>query len=200
MVLRPLFAEVRVGDAAGVAELRNRGAKAPQDGSADFRWSSKWWPGTIPLVVFWAMAAWTTTVPLEADLAARSTAALKNTMLDKGRIAVAGRDVTFAADAFSEDGRRGAVAAVEAVPGVRLVNDETRLIPKPSPSFGRPSATSSGLPCRAVRRCRRARPDCWRPLTRRSAAWRWSIRPICREARRRFSTTRRCCCLIRSAN
>jgi OmpA-OmpF porin, OOP family len=98
-----------------------------------FRWSSKWWPGTIPLVVFWAMAAWTTTVPLEADLAARSTAALKNTMLDKSRIAVAGRDVTFAADAFSEDGRRGAVAAVEAVPGVRLVNDETRLIPEAKP-------------------------------------------------------------------
>ncbi|MEA2792807.1 MAG: OmpA-OmpF porin, family, partial [Bradyrhizobium sp.] len=70
-----------------------------------FRWSSKWWPGVIPLVVFWAIAAWTGTSPLESDLAARSTAALKDTVLDKTRIAVAGRDVTFAADAFSEDGR-----------------------------------------------------------------------------------------------
>ena len=80
-----------------------------------FRWSSKWWPGVIPLVVFWAIAAWTSTVPLEADLAARSTAALKDTVLDKRRIAVAGRDVTFAADAFSEDGRRSAVASVTSI-------------------------------------------------------------------------------------
>jgi OOP family OmpA-OmpF porin len=98
-----------------------------------FRWSSKWWPGVIPLVILWVIAAWTTTAPLETDLAARSTAALKDTMLDKSRIAVAGRDVTFAADAFSEQGRHSAVASVEAVPGVRLVNDETRLIPEARP-------------------------------------------------------------------
>src|SRR3982074_3546183 len=98
-----------------------------------FRWSSKWWPGVIPLVVFWAIAAWTTTPPLESDLAARSAAALKDSLLDKTRITVAGRDVTFAADAFSEDGRRGAVAAVERVRGLRLVNDETRLVPEAKP-------------------------------------------------------------------
>ncbi|QWG23948.1 OmpA family protein [Bradyrhizobium sediminis] len=98
-----------------------------------FRWSSKWWPGTIPLVVFWAIAAWTSTPPLEADLAARSNAALKDTVLDKRRMAVAGRDVTFAADAFSEEGRQSAVASVEAVPGVRQVNDETRLVPEAKP-------------------------------------------------------------------
>jgi OOP family OmpA-OmpF porin len=98
-----------------------------------FRWSSKWWPGVIPLVVFWAIAAWTTTPPLESDLAARSAAALKDSLLDKTRITVAGRDVTFAADAFSEDGRRGAVASVAAVLGVRLVNDETRLVPEAQP-------------------------------------------------------------------
>jgi OOP family OmpA-OmpF porin len=98
-----------------------------------FRWSSKWWPGVVPLVVFWAIAAWTNTAPLEADLAARSTSALKDTVLDKTRIEVSGRDVTFAADAFSEDGRRSAVASVEAVPGVRLVDDETRLVPEAKP-------------------------------------------------------------------
>jgi OOP family OmpA-OmpF porin len=98
-----------------------------------FRWSSKWWPGVIPLVVFWAIAAWTTTPPLESDLAARSAAALKDSLLDKTRITVAGRDVTFAADAFSEDGRRGAVASVAAVPGVRLVNNETQLVPEAKP-------------------------------------------------------------------
>jgi len=98
-----------------------------------FRWSSKWWPGVIPLVVFWAIAAWTTTPPLESDLAARSAVALKDNLLDKTRITVAGRDVTFAADAFSEDGRRGAVASVAVVPGVRLVNDETQLVPEAKP-------------------------------------------------------------------
>jgi len=87
----------------------------------------------IPLVIFWAIAAWTSTEPLEADLAQRSTAALKDTVLDKRRIAVAGRDVTFAAEAFSEDGRLSAVASVEAVPGVRMVNDETRLVPEAKP-------------------------------------------------------------------
>jgi OOP family OmpA-OmpF porin len=98
-----------------------------------FRWSGKWWPGIIPLVIFWAFAAWTSTEPLEADLAQRSVAVLKDTVLDKRRISVAGRDVTLAADAFSEDGRQGAVTAVEAVPGVRLVNDETRLVPEAKP-------------------------------------------------------------------
>jgi OOP family OmpA-OmpF porin len=98
-----------------------------------FRWSSKWWPGVIPLVVFWAIAAWTSTAPLEADLAAKSSAALKDTVLDKTKITVDGRDITLAADAFSEDGRRSAVASVDAVPGVRLVNDETRLVPEAKP-------------------------------------------------------------------
>jgi len=98
-----------------------------------FRWSSKWWPGLIPLALFWAIAAWNNTAPLEADLASRSGAALKDVLLDKTRIAVAGRDVTLGADAFSEDGRRDAVASVDAVPGVRLVNDETRLAPEAKP-------------------------------------------------------------------
>jgi OmpA-OmpF porin, OOP family len=98
-----------------------------------FQWSSKWWPGVIPLVVFWAIAAWTTTSPLETDLAARSASALRDTVLDKRRIVVAGRDVTLAADAFSEDGRGSAVASVEAVQGVRLVNDQTRLVPEAKP-------------------------------------------------------------------
>jgi OOP family OmpA-OmpF porin len=98
-----------------------------------FRWSSKWWPGVIPLVICWAIAAWTSTEPLEVDLAQRSAAALKGTILDKRRISVEGRDVTLAADAFSEDGRQSAVASVEAVPGVRLVNDETRLVPEAKP-------------------------------------------------------------------
>src|SRR5579864_5235929 len=97
------------------------------------RWSSKWWPGTIPLVILWAFASWVNTAPLEAELAGRSTAALNGILLDKRKITVEGRDVTLAADAFSEEGRKGAVAAIEAVPGVRRVNDETRLVPEATP-------------------------------------------------------------------
>ena len=98
-----------------------------------FRWSSKWWPGLIPLLAFWVIAAWTSTDQMEADLAGRSVAALKGSVLDKTKVILAGRDVTLSAEAFSEDGRKGALAAVEAVPGVRLVNDETRLVPEAKP-------------------------------------------------------------------
>src|SRR6478752_1755291 len=75
-----------------------------------FRWASKWWPGLIPLAVMWGFAAWNNTLPVEADLSARSSAALKETVLDKTRIAVDGRDVGLAADAFSEEGRSDAAA------------------------------------------------------------------------------------------
>jgi OOP family OmpA-OmpF porin len=98
-----------------------------------YRWSCKWWLGAIALVIFWAFAAWTSTEPLEGDLAARSNAAVKDAVLDKQRVSVAGRDVSFAAEAFSSDGSRAALAAVESVPGVRLVNDETRLVPEARP-------------------------------------------------------------------
>src|SRR5215468_7519753 len=98
-----------------------------------FKRSSKWWPGAILLVVFWAFAAWTSTEPLEGDIAARSNAAVKDAVLDKKRVTVAGRDVTFSAEAFSSEGRKGALTAVATVPGVRLVNDETRLVPEAKP-------------------------------------------------------------------
>ena len=79
-----------------------------------FRWSSKWWPGVVPLLALWVIAAWTNTAPVEADLSARSTAALKDSVLDKTAVAVAGRDVTLAADAFSEAGRHSARGTVSA--------------------------------------------------------------------------------------
>lgn len=98
-----------------------------------FRWCDKWWPGLLPLAVLWALAAWYSTVPLEEDLAAHTTAALKDAVLDKTRVSASGRDVTLAAEAFSEPGRLSALAQTETVPGVRLVNDETRLVPEAKP-------------------------------------------------------------------
>jgi OmpA-OmpF porin, OOP family len=97
------------------------------------RWSNKWWSGAILLAVFWAFAAWTSTEPVEGEIAARSNAAVKDAVLDKKRVTVAGRDVTFATEAFSSDGRSAALTAVETVPGVRLVNDDTRLVPEAKP-------------------------------------------------------------------
>jgi OOP family OmpA-OmpF porin len=79
------------------------------------------------------LAAWNATVPLENDLAAKATATLNDAILTQMRLTVAGRDVTLAADAFSEEGRRDALARVGGVTGVRLVNDETRLVPEAQP-------------------------------------------------------------------
>lgn len=98
-----------------------------------FRWASKWWPGLIPLALLWGLAAWNNTVPLETDLAARATASLKDSVLAQTQLTVAGRDAALAAEAFSEDGRRSALAHVAGVPGIRLVNDETRLVAEANP-------------------------------------------------------------------
>src|ERR1700757_1028898 len=98
-----------------------------------FRWSSKWWPGVVPLVLFWAIAAWNNTTAVEADLAGKAASAVKDIVLDKGKISAAGRELDSEGGAFAEEGRRGALTAVAAAPGVRLVNDDTRLVPEAKP-------------------------------------------------------------------
>jgi OOP family OmpA-OmpF porin len=85
------------------------------------------------LVVLWAIAAWNNTAAVEADLGEKGAAAVKAIVLDKVAISADGRDITFGADAFSEEGRHGALIAVESVPGVRVVNDDTRLVPQAKP-------------------------------------------------------------------
>lgn len=100
-----------------------------------YRWSGKWWPGLIPLALLWIAAAWTSTVPIETDLADHAGAALKDVVLDRTRISVKGRDVRLSADAFSPEGQATAVGQVESVPGVRLVNDATRLIGEAKPYY-----------------------------------------------------------------
>jgi OmpA-OmpF porin, OOP family len=98
-----------------------------------FRWAGKWWPGLVPLAVLWVAAAWNNTVPLETALTARATAALEGTALAKTVVTASGRDITLSAQAFSPEGAQSAAVAVAAVPGVRLVNDETRLVPEVKP-------------------------------------------------------------------
>jgi len=96
-------------------------------------WTRRWWPGVIPLALLWVAAVWSTTSPVERDLTTRTSAALASSVLDKTQISVSGRDVTLSADAFSEEGRRSAVDKIAAVPGVRLVQDQTELIAKAQP-------------------------------------------------------------------
>ncbi|RTL52520.1 MAG: OmpA family protein [Bradyrhizobiaceae bacterium] len=96
-------------------------------------WVRKCWPGVVPLVLLWAAAVWFTTVPVERNIGTAIGAALKDTVLDKTQVEVSGRDVRFTADAFSEEGRHSAVSQVEAVSGVRLVHDQTRLVPAAKP-------------------------------------------------------------------
>jgi OOP family OmpA-OmpF porin len=66
-------------------------------------------------------------------LASRSLSALKETILDKAVVEANGRDLTLAADAFSDEGRRSSVAIAEAVPGVRLVKDRINIVPEAKP-------------------------------------------------------------------
>jgi OOP family OmpA-OmpF porin len=93
----------------------------------------KWWPGLIPLAILWAFAAWFNTVPFEVNLAGRTALSLRETILDKTTVDAKGRDLTVTADAFSEEGRRSSIAIAEAVSGVRLVRDQTRIIDEAKP-------------------------------------------------------------------
>src|SRR3569623_1280923 len=103
-------------------------------GMSEFsNWVRKWWPGLIPLAALWVAAAWTGTVPMEQHLTARAAAALKESVLDKTQIEVAGRDVRLSADAFSEQGRSTAVDQVASVAGVRTVVDQPQLIAEVTP-------------------------------------------------------------------
>lgn len=93
----------------------------------------KWWPGLIPLGFIFALAAYRQTPQVEADLAARADAALSNSVLDQTDVSARGRDLNLSARAFSEQGRRGALAIAESVPGVRKVIDGTALLPWTDP-------------------------------------------------------------------
>jgi OOP family OmpA-OmpF porin len=97
------------------------------------KWSRHWAPGLIPLAALWAFALGATTTPVENDLTARSGIALREAVVAKTVLAASGRDITLNTEAFSEAGRREALAGVAAVPGVRLVNDETRLVQAATP-------------------------------------------------------------------
>ena len=61
-----------------------------------FRWSSKWWPGLIPLVAFWIIAAWTNTALVETDLShAKEVAERVRSAIDGLSLEVKGKPMRF---------------------------------------------------------------------------------------------------------
>lgn len=93
----------------------------------------KWWLGLVPLAFILALAAFRHTGAIEADLTARASAALNGMLLNDTKVAAKGRDLDLSASAFTEQGRRGAIAIAEGVSGVRRVNDATHLLPWVAP-------------------------------------------------------------------
>lgn len=93
----------------------------------------KWWLGLLPLAFILVLAAFNHTRAIEADLTARANAALTGILLNDARVAARGRDLDLEASAFTEQGRRGAIAIAEGVSGVRRVNDRTYLLPWVAP-------------------------------------------------------------------
>jgi outer membrane protein OmpA-like peptidoglycan-associated protein/osmotically-inducible protein OsmY len=83
----------------------------------------RWWLGLAPLGVFWVLGTASETGNVEADLASRSKAALGADLVNKPTVAVAGRDVTLAGEAFAAASRRSAIRAVRSEYGVRSVDD-----------------------------------------------------------------------------
>jgi len=93
----------------------------------------RWWIGLVALAILFIAAVWTRTVPLELDIALRSFISLKDQILGGANVAVAGRDVTLEAEAFSPQGQKTVVDTVKAVDGVRRVKDDTTLVPELKP-------------------------------------------------------------------
>ena len=98
-----------------------------------FRSARKWAVGLIPLALLWLLAVWNSTVAVEETLAGQGKAAVKDMVLEGANVIAEGRDLRLSANAFSLEGRSSALAAVEAVSGVRLVNDATGVVPEAKP-------------------------------------------------------------------
>ena len=94
---------------------------------------AKWTWGLPVLGVVWIAANWSATSRIEADLAARARAALPQGSLDQAAVALAGRDATLTGTAFDPAGRDASIAAVAALPGIRLVNADVAALPLAKP-------------------------------------------------------------------
>lgn len=83
----------------------------------------KWWVGLLAVAPLWAWCTHTRTDAVEAAVGARARAALGQAGAETG-VQVAGRDVTLTGQAASPQVAASASSAVDAAPGVRLVNSQ----------------------------------------------------------------------------
>ena len=93
----------------------------------------KWWIGLLPLLGLWLATLWWKTAPIEADLAARSTAQIVAEKASEAspnwaQISVAGRDVTLSGNSPAEGLPVRAADAADRTFGVRLVNSAATLL------------------------------------------------------------------------
>src|SRR6476620_192821 len=93
----------------------------------------KWWWGLPPLAALWGAAAVINVGAIEKDLATRSLAALSGVEIDQPVVRFSGRDGRVGAAAFSVAARNETVDRVKTTLGVRLVRDETSLVPVAKP-------------------------------------------------------------------
>lgn len=107
-------------------------------------WTSWIWPGVAAVACLTALALWLEHKVVEADLEARTLAALEQ-QHGWARLALDGRDLTLQGEAPAEESRSAALQIARDVYGVRIVRDETRLLPLEAPYRFSAEKTEAGV-------------------------------------------------------
>lgn len=97
-------------------------------GISDVHRPNRWWLGILPLAGLWAYTAATHTIAVEQDLTNRAGNKIASLVLDKPLLSLKGRDASLSAEAFASNSINDAAKLVDSTHGVRLVNNQTRLI------------------------------------------------------------------------
>lgn len=92
-----------------------------------------WWIGLAPAVGLWLALIHFETEQFERDLSARAAAVVHQRLADTASIATYGRDISVEGLIFDESARAGALEAVAAIPGARIVSDALSPPPPLSP-------------------------------------------------------------------
>ncbi len=93
----------------------------------------RWFLGLIPLAILLLVAGTIRQPSIETDLGARGQASLRSGGLDWARLELAGRDAVLKGEAPAPEARPAAREIAENVFGLRLVRDETTLLPEQKP-------------------------------------------------------------------
>ncbi|WP_422370797.1 OmpA family protein [Hoeflea sp.] len=107
-------------------------------------WKTWIWPGVATVACLTALAVWLNLDTVEADLKGRVTAALAADHAWAG-IALDGRDLTLQGLAPSAENQAEALSIAQKAYGVRMVIDETGLLPEQSPYSFSIEKTENGL-------------------------------------------------------